>query len=449
VDYSTVERRLAACRSEVAVNAELAPGLYRGVRPLLADGSLGPFGEDPGAVDYAVEMRRFDEDATLAARLAAGRLTPSDVDAAASVIAAFHARAGRCEGGGAVAWRTQVERDLGDLSEMPVAEHVPAWAAFADGLVRRLGGELDARAADGLHRDGHGDLRADHVVLEDPVLVVDRLEFDPALRAADVAGDLAFLAMDLEARGGRWAAERLVRAYVAAGGTACTARLFAGLAWQRALVRIKTALLSDDAGTAQALCALADRLAWRSRAPRVLLVGGPPASGKSTLARAVAEQADLPVLRSDVVRKQLLGLDPQTRAGVAGYTAAMNARTYRELGRLAAERAATAAGVVVDATLRTREAREAVLGEIDDPEPLAMVVCEAPLGVLARRAEQRERAAADVSDAGPGIAVELARGFEMPGDLGDERVCRLRTDRPVADILDDLARWLDAHLAPG
>jgi uncharacterized protein len=439
VDYSTLERRLEACRHEVEINAPLAPGLYRGVRPLLPGGRLGPFGPHPDAVEYAVEMRRFDEGATMAALLDAGRLTAGQVDAVAARIARFHAEAGPLPGGGAAPWLERAGLDLDELGADAPRRR------FLDGVARRLGGELDARAREGLHRDGHGDLRADHVLFEEPLLIVDRLEFDPALRAGDVAADLAFLAMDLEARGGAWAAERLVAAYAQAGGRVASTRLFAALEWQRALVRIKTSRLSGDAAGAGRHEALADRLEWRSRAPRVLLVGGPPASGKSTLAGAVAERAGLPWLRSDVVRKELAGIEATTRAGAVAYAAEMTERTYRELGRRAAACLGEAPGVVVDATFRTRASRAAVLEALGEPAVFAL--CEAPVAVLERRARERAAAGGDVSDADAVVAARLAAEYEAPDELGDA-VCRLRTDRPVEEILAALAAWLDDDDTP-
>ena len=145
-------------------------------------------------------------------------------------------------------------------------------------------------------RDGHGDLRCEHVLLGPQVRVVDRIEFDPALRQMDVARDLAFLAMDLEAHGRRWAARELARAYRHAGGDPGSEQLRCFYSAYWALVRAKVALIA--AGThhgglrrrerarAERLWGLAERLCWRARGPVVIVVCGPAASGKSTLAGA-------------------------------------------------------------------------------------------------------------------------------------------------------------------
>lgn len=71
VDYGTPQRRREMCRLEVCLNRRLAADVYCGVRGLV-QGEQGwhlADEDDPAAVDYVVEMRRFDERATLAAKL--------------------------------------------------------------------------------------------------------------------------------------------------------------------------------------------------------------------------------------------------------------------------------------------------------------------------------------------------------------------------------------------
>lgn len=193
------------------------------------------------------------------------------------------------------------------------ARRVLALDRFAGAFLAGRRGQIEARAAAGCVRDGHGDLRAEHVVLEDPPAVVDRLEFDARLREIDVADDLAFLLMDLERLGAADAARPLVDAYREAGGDPGSVALLSFYGAYRALVRVKVALLRaaqlGDGGAAGAargqareLLALAERFGWRARGPLVLAVSGPPASWKSTLAEALARRSGWPLLSSDALR---------------------------------------------------------------------------------------------------------------------------------------------------
>jgi aminoglycoside phosphotransferase family enzyme/predicted kinase len=412
MDLSTPERRRRACEEEVRVNQALAPGIYRGTGDL--DG------------EPIVRMRRFDEQATMAALLAAGRLRQEDVARAARRIAAFHAGAERCHMPEPETWRAQAAADLDDLAGLghDVAELRLRLAAG----VRRWGDEMQRREAAGLVRDGHGDLRADHVVCSDPLLVVDRIEFSRALRVADVADDLAFLTMDLEWLGARWAADALRSAYTKAGGLPGPPGLAALFAWRRALVRAKVAGLSGRPDEAAALVRAADRWCWRSRAPVRLAVFGPPASGKSTLATALAERLELPVVSTDVVRREL--------HDVRRYTRAERDEVYREVTRRA--RAVAPGGVIVDGTFaegRHRAALERALGDV------VWVGCDAPPAVLAARAEARRHDPTRLSDAGPQVALRIAARFDPPDGLA--RFVALDATRSVAELVEETGRRLD------
>jgi uncharacterized protein len=111
-------------------------------------------------------------------------------------------------------------RELLALTDTDGAERALALERFSDAFLAAHRDEIAARAEAGCIRDGHGDLRAEHVVLEDPLLIIDRLEFDRRLRETDVADDLAFLVMDLERLGAHDAARALVESYREAGGDA-------------------------------------------------------------------------------------------------------------------------------------------------------------------------------------------------------------------------------------
>jgi aminoglycoside phosphotransferase family enzyme/predicted kinase len=427
LDYSDVARRLDCARAEVALNQTLAPGIYLRVQALVRDGdalALGPDGASEDAVDYVVVMRRFDEAATMAAHAVAGTLHAEDVDATARAIAAFHRQAAPAAGGrGRVTAR--VLADLADLAALDAADlDAAGLRAFADAALHRHGDEIDDRARDGLWRDGHGDLRAEHVVLADPIAIVDRVEFDPELRRTDVASDVAFLTMDLEALGAPWAARRLLGAYADAGGRPPSAALHALLAWQRAIVRLKIALLRGDATNAARLRTLAETLAWRERICPVLLVCGPPASGKSTLAGALAEMTGLRVVSTDHVRKDLHGVPATTALAADAYDEAVTRHVYTEVGRRAAAAVDEDGGVIVDANAGRPEDRAALGAGLAGRGPIRAVVCEADIATLRRRAAARLADPQRTSDAGPQIAAALAERFTRP-QAGHEGVVQV------------------------
>jgi aminoglycoside phosphotransferase family enzyme len=207
LDFSTLERRGAACRSELALNQQLAPGIYEGVVPLVLDRGTLRLGGRGEVVDWLVRMQRFDQNRTLEARLRDQELAPAELEALGDLLAKFYRRAQRVH----VApeaylkrWRAELAYDrqvlLNPRLGLPagLVRHVlAAQAAF----MRRAGLLLADRARDGRILDAHGDLRPEHVWMGPPIKIIDRLEFSVALRAVDPLDELAFLDVETERLG--------------------------------------------------------------------------------------------------------------------------------------------------------------------------------------------------------------------------------------------------------
>jgi hypothetical protein len=186
LDYGTPIRRRGMCDEEVRLNRRLAPDLYLGVRGV----APGPGGveltgqDDPSAIDYVVEMRRYDEDRTLAATLDRGELSRTAVADVARTLAEFHRRGepARDDPHGAHLVEREVDRNVEELLAVapPRAERtrIRALAAFMTAFVASRSRELDERAARGMIRECHGDLRAEHVII--PAA----LEFGPSSRSS-------------------------------------------------------------------------------------------------------------------------------------------------------------------------------------------------------------------------------------------------------------------------
>jgi len=470
LDYGTAQRRREMCREEVRLNRRLAGDIYLGTRAVVATehGFRLTDDDDPLAVDYLVEMRRYDERSTLAAKLERGVLMDAEIAEVARALVEFHARARRCAPAGRPA-RTVLRRvaenchQLLDVIEQGAdIDRVLELERFAHAFVMAHARTLEARARGGLFREGHGDLRADHVLVDGSVRIVDCVEFDGRLRELDVADDLAFLVMDLAVRGGERCAQTLVRAYRAAGGEPGEDWLIAFYAADRALVRAKVALVrasqcpaaSPERGRRHALArdlvGVAERCAWRARLPLAIVICGAPASGKSHLAHALAEVSGLPHLSSDVTRKRLAGLRPRQPAPAAAYSADFNRLTYAELGRRAAAEVARCGGVLIDATCRHRVDRAAFAASFGHAAPVLFIECRAPADVLARRAAERDRQPGQVSDASAPIVVREAAAWEDLDELDPETHLTVRSDRPVEAQLTDLRALLDRRIGrPG
>ena len=470
LDYGTVERRREMCREEVRLNRRLAPGIYRRVVGVAREGGRWSLTaeDDPAAREYAVEMCRVEERRSLAALAAAGTLRDEHVSATAAVLATFHAAAAvaapeRRELGVLEATldeNVMTLRDSGasviEPSRLDAAEHFTR--AFL--TVRR--DQLEARASGGLVRDCHGDLRAEHVIVPEQgdVYVYDCIEFNPELRQIDVAADIAFLVMDLTRLGAESFASLLIAGYRRAGGDPGDDALLFFYAAYRAWVRAKVACIRAQElpgehpalervrGEAGELMRLGHRFAWRSRGPLVLVLCGVSGSGKTTVAREVAAVSGWEHLSSDVTRKRLSGLAPTERGGAELYSRERTAETYRELGRMAAERLQRDRGVIVDATFHLREEREAFRRGLGDrPGRLLFVECRASTATLLERVLKRELRPDRVSDADVAVVERQLAEFEPLDEVSEGCRAELHTEAAAAELVADLEAIVDDSLA--
>lgn len=310
------------------------------------------------------------EERSLAALATNGELEPPHVKAAARRLARFHAEtpiapAAHREVEILVA---TLEENLATLREagagILAGDRLDAAEGFTHGSLAAKREELKVRAQAGLVRDGHGDLRAEHVILpaHEPPYVYDCVEFNPALRQIDFAADIAFLVMDLARLGSESSALQLIEDYREAGGDPGDDALLSFFASYRAWVRAKVACLNAielpeqdperrrREAEATDLLGLGHRFAWRARRPLLLVICGVAGTGKTTLARRLAELSGWTHISSDLTRKRLAGLAPTERGGEDQYSREMTMRTYREMGRAAREELERRGAAIVDAT---------------------------------------------------------------------------------------------------
>jgi hypothetical protein len=226
---------------------------------------------------------------------------------------------------------------LPDDTRRRVREYV---AAFLE----REAARLAARVATGRSCDCHGDLQAQHVCCVEPVQIFDCIEFNHRFRFGDVAGEIAFLAMDLERLGRPDLAIRFLNAYLEENGDYEAVPLLDFYRAYRAWVRAKVLSFQvvdhpEHATKARSLFELAGRFVAPHRRPRLVTTTGVMGTGKSTAARLAAARIGAVVVRTDAVRKRLAGLPLRERVaagfGEGLYAAEMGRRTYAEAARLA------------------------------------------------------------------------------------------------------------------
>jgi len=435
VDFTTAELRYAALARELEFNRASAPDIYRGIRRITRTAEGGLEFDGPGeVVEQVLEMRRFADEAVLSTRPDA--LDGTMAEALGRTIARIHAEAPlRSVSGLAYTVPSNAAVLRGLAAELGAAE-VEALIAATEAEHARLRPLLEARAAGGFSRRCHGDLHLGNILIEQGRPVpFDCIEFNDALSDIDVFYDLAFLLMDLDFRGRRGSAVRVLSGYLDEAARRFGPQLWEGLAALplmlsvRAAVRAHVCAHSGQAELGRRYLAAAQAHLAPLR-PVLAAVGGLSGSGKSSLAREIAPQLGAApgavILRSDEIRKRQAGLAPTEPAPKTAYSAAADAAVFETLFQVAEVLLQAGRTVVLDATFMRPELRaraEAVAAAAG--APFYGLWLDAPAAVLEARVAARS---GDASDAD--VAVLHS---QLKRDLGAIEWRMLDASRPAEE----------------
>ena len=378
LDFSTPERRRTALQTELSLNRRTAPALYRAVHAVtrVPDGRLAIDGGGE-TVDWLLEMKRFPENALLDTMANRGRLDTATLIRLADRITDFHAVAAAITiGAGSKRLQSVIDGNAASMATFPAIlapAKVARLGARLNVMVAEFTAVLDERGRTGRVRHAHGDLHLANIAMIDgePTLF-DCLEFSEDLATIDVLYDLAFLLMDLWQRDLRTEANIVFNRYLdlspADEGGITLLPLFLAV---RATVRahVFAAQSARTGGGAPLVSRARDYLdlaidLLELVVPRVVAIGGLSGTGKSTLARALGGYLGRPpgarILRSDVLRKRLACLTPETQLPATSYSSASGAAVYAKLNQMAAAALAGGQAVVADAVFAQRAQRDAI-----------------------------------------------------------------------------------------
>jgi hypothetical protein len=420
MDFSTVELRRRACEAEVTLNGRTAPRLYLEAAPVTraSDGALclGGRGE---TVDWVVVMRRFEQSQLFDRMAETGALTLEMVLDLAEVVVGFHdglspePASGGLSGPSAVADSNALNLRLG-IEKVFNSTQVERLAERTEGSLTKNAALIESRRAEGKVRRCHGDLHLRNVCLFDgrPTLF-DCVEFNAALATVDVLYDLAFLLMDLWHRGLEGFANGALNRYLDLAheddglgllglymSLRAAIRAHVGAA-TLALQPVETdrAVLAAMGREARAYLTLAERFLSPPR-PRLVAIGGLSGSGKSTLAYglapAIGAAPGARVLRSDMLRKELMGVPWREKLAEDGYGAEVTARVYASLAERTVAALNAGQAVIADAVFARPEQRRA-MAELARTAgvPFHGLWLEAPIATLERRVASRQGDASD------------------------------------------------------
>jgi aminoglycoside phosphotransferase family enzyme/predicted kinase len=467
LNFSTLELRELNCRREVELNGRLAPDVYLGVEAVRFDGRHLSIGKGDGEiVDWAVVMKQLDAAHLGVGVLERGELTSDKLDQLVDILVPFYRTArqgpdvdafGEID---AIRINTdenfvQTESYVGKLVSRDRFEHIQNWTNQF--FVNRQ--ELfERRILEGRIRECHGDLHLDNIFFCDPPIVFDCIEFNDRLACGDVAMDIAFLAMDLDARGRADLSQHFVDRYIDAAGDDDLRELMDFYKTYRAYVRAKVAAFTSEdpdldttekrrnRNAARHSFGLAYRYAGGRARPPLVVLYGLMGTGKSSLARHLREVYGWHVISTDAVRKHIAGVGEATRVWVPYntglYSSEMNERTYEETCRRAGDLLDAGLPVAIDGAFKMRDERRVVIDmarEHGADVRFVKTVCDP--GSQRQRLESRQ-----VYDTRSDGRIELMerqrREFESPADDVADLFEQFSTDGPEEDTRSRVVAYL-------
>ncbi len=467
LDQRSLQRRRWLCEEELRLNRRFAPELYLGVCPIVAhEGGvlMGPEARGGRTLEHAVRMLRFDSAERLDRLLADGRIEPAALEVFGRRLADIHATlpvatedAPWGRPGNVCELLLRNLQECADASTVFGArESVVALRHPLERRVLQAWPWMALRRTAGRVRECHADLHSRNIARwGDRLLAFDCLEYEPAFRWIDLADEIAFLSSDLSARHFGAYAHAFRGAYLERSGDYHACRVLKLYEAHRAVVRAKVAALAAaPAGATRAplreeharLIAHAAR-SLSAAQPRLVLMNGLSGSGKTWLARRIAERLDAVHVRSDIERKRRAGLTALEPSGCAlaegMYSREVSTLVHEDMARAVTNALLGGFTVIVDATLLRREERQRFteLGALAGIRPY-MIRCQAPLPVLRARLQARAAAGLDPSEADASVLEWQRRRAEPVG--ADEPVDSMVVDADDPCVIDNLLEHIQA-----
>jgi hypothetical protein len=454
LDFTSPETRLHFCRQELRLNRRLAPQIYLSVMAVIQTSSglrLVSLEQAPpqAIVEACVQMLQMDNQRQMDRLLIKKEVQPAHIEEIALILNDFYAHAERGPHidfyGLPPQIRINLEENFRQTQGFQNLEVSPArWQRvkqFSLGFLHRRQKLFKQRVAHGRIVDGHGDLHSGNInlPLNQKPIIFDCIEFNERFRYQDAACDLAFLAMDLDYNQRPDLSRLLVETYIQASGDKELAEVLDFYKCYRAVVRAKIHGLTfedqdvpvshrfTDLEAARSYFHLAAGYAGDEPAYFLICFMGMMGTGKSYLARKLAQATGWPLISSDQVRKQAAGLPPDQRRYDSWdqglYSPEARAQTYQALAEGTELHLSQGQSVIVDASFAQDRWRRRFLdlAHRHGAHPLFVEVT-ASRAVVEERLKRRQAKGGSVSDGRLDLLDKQAAAWEngqwLMGNLG-------------------------------
>jgi len=468
LNFTTLTRRRFFTHRELYLNSRFSPGLYLDVLPITLDGTVYRLKGEGEPVEYALRMRRFNDENTMKKLIALGDLSESHIDRLAKKLSVIHRGAHRvspARGLGALASvKFDCEENFDQLFPFTgdfIDESL--WRDVKEGTLGFLGRHhalFGFRSGHGFIRDCHGDLHTEHIIFEEnEIHIFDCIEFNERFRYIDTMSDFSFLLMELAFLELQASGDRLKNGYFDLVEDKWGSFLLDFYACYRATVRSKVhAFTAGDDSVPEAqrktsrqlsvrYLELANRLIQTYQRPSLVLTMGLSGTGKTTVAKKLEAFSGIRVLHSDVVRKDLFA-GSGARAGQWNngmYRPENKMRVYEKMFEEAADHLKGGESVCLDASFLDPLQREmAVKAAARQQAALIVLLCQCDEAEVRKHLGKRKAAGDDPSDADFSIYLKQKEAFSGPAPIPASRVFPVDTSGKIPDAeLEMLALFVE------
>ena len=430
LDFSTLSARYHFCQEELRLNHLLAPEIYLEVLPITQEGASLILAGEGEPLEYTLKMRQFPQDSLLSKMLKQGKLTPELMAQLGRMVAQVHLQAKTNDYIRSFGEPSKIKEFIEQnyqqsqkyIGSLQTQQQYEETKQFSDSFFSWQRSLLEQRQQNHWIRECHGDLHLDNICFwHDKIQLFDRIEFNEPFRFVDVMYDVAFLVMDLEAEAHKELANVFLNTYIEQTGDWEGLAILPLYLSRQAYVRAKInswlwdtpSLTDENKRQAAAKARNYYYLAWQYTRPqsgKLIMMSGLSGSGKTTVAKHLAQNLGAIHIRSDAVRKHLSSI-PLDQSGESSiYTPAMTQKTYGRLLELSTKLASQGFTVILDAKYDRQTLRSAVITQAQNNQiPLEIVLCTAPEEVLRDRILART---GDISDATVDLLESQKKSFE-------------------------------------
>lgn len=443
LDFTSLDKRKFYCDEELRLNKRLAPSIYLDVVPISQDSTNNIIlGQGETVIDYAVRMKKLPLDKMLKTLLADGRADEKVMDAVADKIAAFHKIAetgGRIDEMGGIATIRHNHEENFTQTRNYINITIPEYQYnfikdYVENFLTDKKSLLEKRVADCKIRDCHGDLHLEHICIADEIIIFDCIEFNERFRFGDVAAEVAFLTMDLDYNGYPEQAESFVKFYLKYSNDTDMIMLLNFYRCYYAYVRGKVTSFRLDqkdlpanersqiVKTAKRYFDLAYTYAAHLEKPVFILTAGLMGCGKSYQARHLAARLGAKIIRTDVLRKELLNIKPTDRHhedfGQGIYSDDISRLTYDKAYEMAQLEIESGKSVIIDASFKRRSERQKAVQMAQRHNiPFYIIECTCRDEIVKMRLDKRVQKKTNASDGRWEIFQEQKNDFDEINEI--------------------------------